>query len=60
MSTTVQYRADERTRASRTRNAAGVPEMTRQERVIFTVYAVMGAMIVAFLTATAALWALGV
>ncbi len=60
MSTIVQSRADERTRALRTRNVAGAPEMTRQERVIFMVYAVMGAMIVAFLTATTAVWALGV
>lgn len=60
MSTTVQYPARERTRALRTRNAAAQPEMSRQERVIFTVYVVMGAMILAFLTATTAVWSLGV
>jgi hypothetical protein len=55
-----QYPADEGTRALRTHNAAAEPEMTRQEHVIFMVYAVMGAMTVAFLTATMALWSLGV
>jgi hypothetical protein len=37
-----------------------VPAMSRQERVIFTVYVAMGAMIVAFLATTFALWSLGV
>ena len=41
-------------------NAAAQPEMTRQERVIFMVYVVMGGMILAFLTATTAVWSLGV
>jgi fatty acid desaturase len=60
MSTTVQHPADEPTRALRTRHAAAEPGMTRQERVIFVVYVVMGATILAFLTATTALWSLGV
>jgi hypothetical protein len=60
MSTIVQHPADERIRAPHTGNAAAEPEMTRQERLIFTVYVVMGAMIVAFLTAMTALWSLGV
>jgi hypothetical protein len=60
MSTIVQDLANERTRALRTSNAAAEPEMSRQERVIFMVYVVMGAMILAFLTATTAVWSLGV
>jgi hypothetical protein len=64
MSTTVQYPANdpanERTRALRTRNPAAEPEMSRQERVTFMVYVVMGGMILAFLTATTAVWSLGV
>jgi hypothetical protein len=40
MSRIVQYPADQHTRALRTGSAAAVPEMTRQERVIFMVYAV--------------------
>jgi hypothetical protein len=59
MSTIVQYPADERTRALPARNGAAEPEMSRQERVIFMVYVVMGAMILAFLTATTAAWSLG-
>jgi hypothetical protein len=61
MSTIVfQYPAHERTGALRTREAAAEPEMNRQERVIFMAYVVMGAMILSFLTATTALWSLGV
>jgi hypothetical protein len=41
-------------------NAAAEPAMTRQERVIFMVYVVMGGLILAFLAATTALWAVGV
>jgi hypothetical protein len=59
MSTIVQYPSDERTRALPPPNLAEL-EMTQQERVIFTVYVVMGATIVAFLTAVTALWSLGV
>jgi hypothetical protein len=60
MSPIVQQRADEHLRPLRTRNAAAEPELTRQERVIFRVYVGMAAMIAAFLSATSALWALGV
>jgi hypothetical protein len=60
MSTIVKNPADERLRALRSHSAAGIPEMTQQERVIFMVYVVMGAAIVAFLAATTALWSLGV
>jgi hypothetical protein len=60
MSTIVQYPAHEGTRAPRTRDAAADPEMTRQERVIFTVYLAMGGLILAFLTTTSVVWALGV
>jgi hypothetical protein len=40
-------------------DAAARPEMNLQERVIFTVYVVMGTLIVAFLAATGVLWWLG-
>jgi hypothetical protein len=40
-------------------DAPPAPEMNRQERVVFTVYVVMGAMIVAFLAATSLVWLLG-
>ena len=39
--------------------AAAGPEMNRQERVIFTVYVVMGILIVLFLAATGVVWWLG-
>jgi hypothetical protein len=35
------------------------PEMSRQERVIFTVYVVLGLLIALFLAATGVLWWLG-
>ena len=35
------------------------PEMNRQERVIFTVYVVLGILVVLFLAATGVLWWLG-
>lgn len=41
-------------------DAAAEPELTRQDRVIVTVYAVMAAMVVAFLATTLALSWLGV
>jgi hypothetical protein len=40
-------------------DAAAGPEMNRHERVIFTVYVVMGILIVLFLAATGLLWWLG-
>jgi hypothetical protein len=40
-------------------DAPPAPEMNRQERVGFTVYALMGAMIVAFLVAASLVWLLG-
>lgn len=40
-------------------DAAARPEMNRKERVIFTVYVVMGILIVAFLAAIGLLWWLG-
>jgi hypothetical protein len=40
-------------------DAAAGPEMNRQERVIFTVYLVMGILIALFLAATGLLWWLG-
>jgi hypothetical protein len=39
--------------------AAASPQLTRQERVIFTVYWVMGILIVLFLAATGLVWWLG-
>jgi hypothetical protein len=60
MSTIVQYPARQATAALRPRAAAAQPELTRQERLISTVYLVMGALILAFLTATSVVWALGV
>jgi hypothetical protein len=39
--------------------AASRPDMNRQERVIFTAYVVMGALIVLFLAATGLAWWLG-
>jgi hypothetical protein len=60
MSTIVQSHAHNGIRALRTRDAAAEPELTRQERLISTVYLVMGALILAFLTATSVVWALGV
>jgi hypothetical protein len=39
--------------------AAARPELNRQERVIFTVYVVMGILIVLFLAATGLVWWLG-
>jgi hypothetical protein len=60
MSIIVQYPAHDGTRELPTRSTAAKPELTRQERVISTVYLVMGALIAAFLTATSVVWALGV
>jgi hypothetical protein len=39
--------------------AAAGPQMNRQERVIFTVYVVMGILIVLFLATTGVAWWLG-
>jgi hypothetical protein len=41
-------------------DAAAEPEITRQDRVIVTIYAVMAAMVAAFLATTLALWWFGV
>jgi hypothetical protein len=40
-------------------DAPPAPEMNGQERVAFTVYVLMGAMIVGFLAATPLVWLLG-
>jgi hypothetical protein len=39
--------------------AGGRPEMNRHERVIFTVYVVLGILVVLFLAATGVIWWLG-
>jgi hypothetical protein len=59
MSPLTQQHADKHIRARRPRYAAAQVETTRQERVIFTAYVVMGALIAAFMTATSVAWALG-
>ena len=41
------------------RDAGAGPELNRQERAIFTVYVVLGILIVLFLAATGVLWWLG-
>jgi hypothetical protein len=40
-------------------DAATRPEMNRHERVIFTLYVVLGILVVLFLAATGVLWWLG-
>jgi hypothetical protein len=51
--------APERAPAPVTDDAPPAPEMNGQERVAFTVYMFMGAMIVGFLAATPLVWLLG-
>jgi hypothetical protein len=41
-------------------DAAAEPEVTRQDRVIVTIYVVMATMVAGFLATTLALWWLGV
>jgi hypothetical protein len=61
MSTSVQQLASDLVAAPRTTDhVASEPRLTRQERVIYTVYAVMAAMVGAFLAGTVALWLSGV
>ena len=46
-------------RPSRWHDAGAGPDLNRQERVSFTVYVVLGILIVLFLAATGVLWWLG-
>jgi hypothetical protein len=40
-------------------DAIATPQMNAQERLIFTIYVAMGAIIATFLASTSALWLLG-
>jgi hypothetical protein len=55
----VEPAAERAARPGSAEEAAAGPEMNRQERVIFTVYVVIGILIVLFLAATGVLWWLG-
>jgi hypothetical protein len=55
----VEPAAERAARPGSAEEAAAGPEMNRQERAIFTVYVVIGILIVLFLAATGVLWWLG-